>query len=553
MKLQTLRPWQSECLVKARDWFIEREKDLFLINAAPGAGKTIAACAIAASLIDDGLVDRVIVVAPRSEVVSQWAADFERITGRFMDKITPADSTLATLGHDLCVTWSALQGLEETWKRVCSDESVLLICDEHHHAAAERSWGLSADSGLASARFTLLLTGTPLRSDGEASIWMDYDKFGALSMADAQSFTLSYGDAVELGYCRPATFHRHEGNFKVDAGDGQLFDVNSKSAPELSPELKRISGLERALDFYKLACTPQYESDGQSPLLAGFQASMLQFAALKLDEIREDLPDAGGLVIAPNIEMAEYMASLIEMIEGEPAVVVHSQQGGSSTKIKAFRRGSARWLVSVAMVSEGVDISRLRLLVYLPYATTELAFRQAVGRVVRSAGNDDFSRAYIVMPCLEKFDAFARRIEEEIPPSAAPEQSRRTSKICPVCESECERNATECAFCGYEFPVSPSRMKDCSECGASNLLSADACCECGASFLSTFQISLREALRDGAIVRGIEVSEKDVREGEAIAGVVRREALRSGDERIVELIKKLPEESWGRLKAIING
>ena len=58
MKLQTLRPWQSECLVKARDWFIEREKDLFLINAAPGAGKTIAACAIAASLIDDGLVDR---------------------------------------------------------------------------------------------------------------------------------------------------------------------------------------------------------------------------------------------------------------------------------------------------------------------------------------------------------------------------------------------------------------------------------------------------------------------------------------------------------------
>jgi superfamily II DNA or RNA helicase len=280
---------------------------------------------------------------------------------------------------------------------------------------------------------------------------------------------------------------------------------------------------------------------------------MLQFAALKLDEIREDLPDAGGLVIAPNIEMAEYMASLIEMIEGEPAVVVHSQQGGSSTKIKAFRRGSARWLVSVAMVSEGVDISRLRLLVYLPYATTELAFRQAVGRVVRSAGNDDFSRAYIVMPCLEKFDAFARRIEEEIPPSAAPEQSRRTSKICPVCESECERNATECAFCGYEFPVSPSRMKDCSECGASNLLSADACCECGASFLSTFQISLREALRDGAIVRGIEVSEKDVREGEAIAGVVRREALRSGDERIVELIKKLPEESWGRLKAIING
>ena len=43
------------------------------------------------------------------------------------------------------------------------------------------------------------------------------------------------------------------------------------------------------------------------------------------------------------------------------------------------------------MVSEGVDIPRLRVLVYLPMLT-ELAFRQAVGRVVRTFGYDDISR-----------------------------------------------------------------------------------------------------------------------------------------------------------------
>ena len=35
------------------------------------------------------------------------------------------------------------------------------------------------------------------------------------------------------------------------------------------------------------------------------------------------------------------------------------------------------------MIGEGVDIQRLRVLVYLPRARTDLRFRQAMGRVVR--------------------------------------------------------------------------------------------------------------------------------------------------------------------------
>ena len=95
------------------------------------------------------------------------------------------------------------------------------------------------------------------------------------------------------------------------------------------------------------------------------------------------MPNAGGLVIAPSIQMAEYMAKLIELIEGERPILVHSQMTNAESKIKAFRNISKRWIVSVAMISEGVDIKRLRI-IYLHSATTELAFRQAIGRVVRS-------------------------------------------------------------------------------------------------------------------------------------------------------------------------
>ncbi len=86
-----LRPWQQLALQKAMQWLVERGEDKhFLINAAPGAGKTIAACTIAKNLIEGGHIDRVVVIAPRVEVVRQWSRDFKQVTGRFMGKVTGA-------------------------------------------------------------------------------------------------------------------------------------------------------------------------------------------------------------------------------------------------------------------------------------------------------------------------------------------------------------------------------------------------------------------------------------------------------------------------------
>ena len=81
-----LRPWQSEAHDKAINWLVEVAEDRhFLIKAAPGSGKTIVSCAIADTLIRQGLIDRVVVIAPRNEVVNQWASDFSFITGRHMN------------------------------------------------------------------------------------------------------------------------------------------------------------------------------------------------------------------------------------------------------------------------------------------------------------------------------------------------------------------------------------------------------------------------------------------------------------------------------------
>lgn len=548
-----LRPWQEDALDKAIDWLITRRTDRhFLINAAPGAGKTIAASAIADALFARGEIDRVIVIAPRVEVTNQWSQDFQRATGRYMGKVTGADGDISALGHDLCATWAAVQALSDAFQAVCNSSRTLVICDEHHHAAVSAAWGEGADSAFQNACFVLVLTGTPIRSDGEQSVWLAYDDEGTINHPEEGTYTLTYGQAVDLEYCRPVTFHRHEGLFTVDLDDGEVINVSSKMAAELSPELKRIPGLQRALNFYRLACSPQYERDGRTPLLTGYQATMLEWATQKLTDLRTRMPDAGGLVIAPSIEVAEYMADLIERVEGETPITVHNHVPNAENKINAFRKTDKRWLVSVAMVSEGVDIPRLRILLYLPSALTELAFRQAIGRVVRTYGPLDDTRAYVVMPSLDLLENYARKVEDEMSPGARKEPPAPRSKRCPACSHECDLGAKACPNCGHEFPEIEPKFKRCPACKALNPIGAESCQECGQSFTAHFVLTLDEALRTGAIVRGMDLNEEEVQQGEAIAADVRAAVMKSGNAAVVRVLAKLPEETWGVLSEIFQ-
>ena len=76
---------------------------------------------------------------------------------------------------------------------------------------------------------------------------------------------------------------------------------------------------------------------------------MIEWGSNKLSELRHRMPEAGGLIIAPSIQMAEYMVDLLERIEGEKPILVHSQMPNPNAKIRAFRYTDKRWLVSVAI------------------------------------------------------------------------------------------------------------------------------------------------------------------------------------------------------------
>jgi len=547
-----LRPWQSDATKKALGWLLGEDGGKhFLINAAPGSGKTICASVIAQKLIGHGSIERVIVIAPRKEVVRQWCDDFAKVTGRTMLKVTGADADMEGYGADLCATWAAIEGLLEGFQEVCDSTNTLVICDEHHHAAIEAAWGRGADGAFANAKHVIVLTGTPIRSDGQEPVWFAYDDAGQIDHPKDGTYTLTYGDAVDLGYCRPITFHRHEGNFSVTLPDGEAISVSGANDAELEGRLKNLQGLQQALEFYRLACTPKYTDKGR-PDPDSYQGSMLEWAIAQLEDLRCDVPNAGGLVIAPSIEIAEYMAELIEILDDEKPILIHSQMANADQKIKAFRQNRKKWIVSVAMISEGVDIKRLRVLVYLPNSQTELSFRQAMGRVVRTLGPDDYSRAYVVMPTHRTFEQYARRVEQEMSPDQRDQRQTRSHKLCPICEEQCERSAKECPSCGYEFPGGQPRYKTCDQCDKQNPVNVEQCQFCGHSFKHDFEVNLNEALRVGAIVRGMDLDEEEVVEGEKYKRNISNDILRSGDENLIRLMQTIPPESWGRLKKLLD-
>ena len=139
-----LRPWQSEAIKKCKEWFEIRKSNKFIINAAPGSGKTYTALVIAKELLRAKRIDKVVVVAPSNKVVKQWSVEAKNILGSKMMKVSGGDKDdLLSYGTHYSTTWQSLKSLLDAFHTLCRTYKTLVICDEQHHAASDKSWGKS--------------------------------------------------------------------------------------------------------------------------------------------------------------------------------------------------------------------------------------------------------------------------------------------------------------------------------------------------------------------------------------------------------------------------
>ncbi|MEY4176281.1 MAG: hypothetical protein RI900_3446 [Actinomycetota bacterium] len=367
-----LRPWQRE----AFDKFAAAETPDFLAVATPGAGKTTFALACARWALGQQR-RRLIVVAPTTHLKTQWALSAHRMGLHLDHNWSPADGVAKDV-HGIVTTYQQVATADTAKKlRGLADESFVVL-DEVHHAGDERAWGDGVRTAFARANRRLCLSGTPFRSDTASIPFVRYEETGVGGEAQPD-YTYGYADALrDGGVVRPVYFPRFDGLMEWSAPDGTILSAGFHD------------DLDRTGASHRLRAALSLQGD--------WLPAVIEQAHQRLMAIRATHPDAGGLAIAADQEHARDIARLIRFRFKVEAEIVVSDDPDASRKIAAFASGTRPWLVAVRMVSEGVDIPRLRVGVYASTVVTELFFRQAVGRFVRWTTGLPSQKAYVFLP-----------------------------------------------------------------------------------------------------------------------------------------------------------
>ncbi|WP_245861490.1 DEAD/DEAH box helicase [Compostimonas suwonensis] len=382
-----LRAWQAEAL----DAYFATEPRDFMAAATPGAGKTTFALRLATELLARRVVDRVTVVAPTEHLKRQWADAAARASIRLDPGFKNSHGRVARHYHGVAVTYAQVAVRAALHRELTETSRTLVILDEVHHGGDALSWGDAIREAFGPATRRLLLTGTPFRSDTAPIPFVTYlpDEHGVRT--SQSDYNYGYGRALEDGVVRPVIFMVYAGHMRWRTRMGE----------EMEARLGEGNTKDVTSQAWRAALDPAGE----------WIPAVLTAADRRLSEVRQSIPDAGGLVIATDQTTARAYAAVLRELTGESVTVVLSDEKESSDRIEEFSKGDSRWMVAVRMVSEGVDVPRLAVGVYATSASTPLFFAQAVGRFVRARRRGE--TASIFLPNVPSLMALATLLELE--------------------------------------------------------------------------------------------------------------------------------------------
>ncbi|APT94883.1 hypothetical protein CSTAT_05860 [Corynebacterium stationis] len=380
-----LRAWQQAAL----DKFLATKPKDFMAVATPGAGKTTFALRVATELVDSRTVERVIVVVPTEHLKVQWSAAAARV-GLSLDPYFTNSSAVNPSFDGIVVTYAQVGMHPFKHRAVTSARRTLVILDEIHHAGDAKSWGDGVREAYDDAEHRLALTGTPFRSDDSQIPFVRYEEDGEGHLVSRSDHTYDYGHALADGVVRPVVFLAYSGEARWRTSAGEEFAA--RLGDPLNPE--------QTARAWKTALDPRGD----------WIPSVLQAAHTRLMQMRRNMPDAGGLVIATDTATARAYAKILKELSSTPVSVILSDEPGSSERIQEFSDSRDEWMVAVRMVSEGVDVPRLAVGVYATSASTPLFFAQAIGRFVRSRMPGE--TASVFLPSVPRLLGLAENMEK---------------------------------------------------------------------------------------------------------------------------------------------
>ena len=417
----TLRPWQNKAMDSLSKLWRRDPDAKTLIAASPGAGKTWFSVVAAQQAIKDFGIDLVIVVSPSVSIKEQWRetflaagikaharADNEALRFRIDQGLNPTEDWRA-----ICVTYSQLSRDSDLFVEVARRKSVLLIADEVHHADDKECYGRALEQLAEHAALRLALSGTPFNSSGGALAMCpsieDLDDTGRAVRRAKPLFTYGYGDAIRHRACRPAEF------IKV-LGSG----ISTYKSLANNATWQKVIDLAHANKTDSIG--PLLDPDGE------FFIKMATDALSALSDMKQVDTKAGMLVVAKDKAHGARICALIESLCAANAewskyqtLEIYNDTEKAHDRIKQLDRDSTDIVVTVRMISEGVDVKRLRVGLYATDYRTRMFFIQFVGRFIRWEDRlDDAQHARVVIPAHPDLILFAREIEQMIDQALIP-------------------------------------------------------------------------------------------------------------------------------------
>ena len=391
--VKPLRNWQERAIRKLRLAYDRDGRRDFLCVATPGAGKTVLGLRAALFFLNADIAQRIVVVCPTDHLTRQWRDKADECGIQLQGDFKNAEGHEAADYKGVCVTYQQVAANPRLHALNCRQTNTFVIFDEIHHAGDGQTWAEALREAFGDATFRLAMSGTPFRTDDKEIPFVEYERNADGIYRSKADDSYSYGEALSDKTCRPILFPSYEGHMEW-LYDGQ---IQAAQFQDKLPDEESRRRLRTALDLH-----------------GEWLPSIIEEAHRELCRVRsQEQSDAAGLILAIDQAHAYGIAKMLERITGRPPVIAVSDDKDSSAHIGRFVHSHDPWIVAVKMVSEGVDIPRLRVGIYATNVISELFFRQAVGRFVRAQTDAETQSAYLFIPRDDVLVSYAMQVREE--------------------------------------------------------------------------------------------------------------------------------------------
>jgi superfamily II DNA or RNA helicase len=414
------RDWQTQAQRKILEAWMRDAKYRALIAACPGSGKTRCAVEISDELRRSGRIEVTLVIAPTINIQRQWVKEFAAFG---IEATCNANNEALRWRRDegskrsmredkavIVITFAQLARDPDLFAEFIRRHPALVIVDEVHHADDDETFGEAINhiADCDNMVHSLALSGTPFNTGGGSLALCETDPeidpdTGALVRVTKPTYSYSYGDAINADVCRKVDFVKVEGSGRATYRsliDRQLFE--------------RLINLSRASDPIGLMLDPDGEYMGQC-----IREALAALARMREAGDRR----AAMLVVGKDVSHGNRLIAAIERIKQERPEweqfaniqEIYNDSEKAHNRIEALNKDNTDIVVSVRMVSEGVDVKRLRVGLYATNWLTRMFFIQFVGRFVRYEDRlDHFQSAVVVIPAHPKLLKWTLEIEKMI-------------------------------------------------------------------------------------------------------------------------------------------